>query len=106
MRLLSIQTGRQIASSTEDQSVKISYDKPEQVKEQQKGVIITKERGGIIAFQKGERRDEAGKASGLKDGMHGRCITTIDRPAAITQNATGSHDANTWPFAPGKIVMV
>jgi hypothetical protein len=50
MRLLTIQTGRQIASSTEDQSVKVSHDGPEHVKEQQKGVIITKGIRGIIAF--------------------------------------------------------
>src|SRR5579863_4106527 len=63
-------------------------------------MIITKEPVGVVALQQRERRDEAGEAAGLQDGMDGRGVTPVDWPAAVTQCATGGQDADMWPISP------
>ena len=103
MGRLSIQAGGDIASSAQDESIEVAHHRPEHVKEQREGVLIAEDLQGVVALQQGERRDEAGEASRLQDGMRGGRIAAVDRPPTIAQGATDSQDADARPMASGLI---
>ena len=106
MRRLSKQTGRQITATGQDQSIQLSHHRPDHPKEQRKGVVIAQQLQRIIALDQGQRRNEAGKASGLQDGLHGGCIPTVGGPSSISQVALCSQDADAWPLAQAQVVAL
>src|SRR5258708_6323980 len=106
MRLLAEQTGRQITATGQDQSTLLSHHRPDHPKEQRKGVVIAQQLQGIIALDQGERRNEAGEAPSLQNGMHGGRIPTIGRPASISHIALCSEDADAWPLAQAQVVAL
>ena len=106
MRRLSVQAGRQVTATGQDQSIQLAHHRPEHSKEQRKDVVIIQQLQRIIALDQGQCRNETGQAPGLQHSVYGRRIPTIGGPASISHIALCSQNADAWPLAQAQVVAL
>src|SRR5229473_4603764 len=89
-----------ITPTRKHQPIQATDRRPEHGKDIVKGILIGEDAEGVVVTKDdGQRRNDDGRAPGLKDGMDGRRISRVHRPVPLAQAATGCEEANAWKRA-------